>query len=210
MAFCIATLITAQTVTRVPVGQGGTRPTRKKARKPETKREKRPETRHRTTQGDRLDTLLVAGNGVPLAIRTARKPVTPDNLLTNSATVSDESTQESCHKKSEKPLVLAILGSLPSAGLRKVEYGRTAGNLTICRQILPQSAMSPHKSYHNKRQEPLALACGPPDATRPTKKRLENRKPAATRGKQARKPDTGRHQTTQEKARKPETSGKLD
>src|SRR5579883_976400 len=37
---------------------------------------KRPETRHRTTQGNRLDTLLVAGHGVPLAIRTAGQPVT--------------------------------------------------------------------------------------------------------------------------------------
>jgi len=78
--------------------------------------------------------------------RSAGQPVTPDNLLTNSARVSDESPQESYHKNNEKPLVLAILGSLPSAGLRKVEYGSTAGNLTICRQILPQSAMSPHKN----------------------------------------------------------------
>src|SRR5579883_2639319 len=130
MAFCIATLITAQTVTRVPVGQGGTRPTRKKA----------------------------------------RKPVTPDNLLTNSATVSDESTQESCHKKSEKPLVLAILGSLPSAGLRKVEYGRTAGNLTICRQILPQSAMSPHKNEEPPSHQSAHFAQPVPRPTTQTKR----------------------------------------
>src|SRR5579883_2604748 len=80
---------------------------------------------HRRTQRKRLEN------------RTAGTPITPDNLLTNSATVSDESPQESYHKNSEKPLVLAFFGSLPSAGLRKVEYGRTAGNLTICRQILP-------------------------------------------------------------------------
>src|SRR5579883_3569589 len=142
MYICILILITAQLSLPVTVGQGGTRRTRKRLEnwKPGGK------TARNTTPGDRLDTLLAAGHGVPLAIRTARRPVTTDNLLTNSATVSDESPQESCHKKSEKPLVLAILGSLPSAGLRKVEYGRTAGNLTICRPILPQSAMSPHKN----------------------------------------------------------------
>jgi|GEM_PF-2633105 len=109
--------------------------------------------------------------------RSAGKPVTTDNLLTNSATLSDESPQESYHKKSQEPLVLAFLWSLPSAGLRKVEYGKKAGNLTICRQILPQSAMSPHKSYHNKSQEPLALAWGHQTQPAKSSKTGNQRKP---------------------------------
>src|SRR5579883_1898010 len=51
---------------------------------------------HRRTQRKRLEN------------RTAGTPITPDNLLTNSATVSDESPQESYHKNSEKPLVFDL------------------------------------------------------------------------------------------------------
>jgi len=109
--------------------------------------EKGSKTRHQTNQE----------NGCTAAGHLhGSKAVNPDNLQTNSATVSDESTQESYRKNNEKPLVLAILGSLPSAGLRKVEYGSTAGNLTICRQILPQSAMSPHKSEEPPSDKTLA------------------------------------------------------
>src|SRR5579883_3523722 len=101
MIFCIVILIKAPLSPALQLGREGP-----------DEPDKRLENRKPGGKGRKPDTGRHGGIGSThfwwLGIRTASKAVNPDNLQTNSATVSEESPQESYHKNNEKPLVFGL------------------------------------------------------------------------------------------------------